>query len=271
MGRGARAGAERSEGCRPLRSFPIAWLDLREPADHAARHPTLRRAAASLVGTGGLIVDLGCGTGSTIRALQSGLAPTVRWRLVDHDAAVLREAGRRTAAETVLCDLSHEDLPIEGASLVTASALLDLVSETWIERLADTLQAHRSPIYAALSYDGRVSFDPAHPCDEAMIGALNAHQRTEKGFGPALGPDAAGALTAALRSRGFEVRIEASPWRLGPDDVALVAALLPGIAEVAAGWGGIAKAEVEDWLAFRQDRAAEGHCLVGHMDLLATL
>lgn len=261
---GARAG-------RPLTSFPTAWLDLREPADHAARHPTLRSAAASLVGTGGLIVDLGCGTGSTVRALQPGLAAAVRWRLVDHDAAVLREAGRRTAAETVLCDLFREDLPIADAALVTASALLDLVSVAWIERLADALKAHRAPLYAALSYDGRVSFDPAHPGDEAMIAALNAHQRTDKGFGPALGPDAAGVLAAALRSRGFEVRIEESPWRLGPDDAALVAALLPGIAEVAAGWGGIPTAEVEDWLAFRQARAADGHCLVGHVDLLATL
>ncbi|MBW8728671.1 MAG: class I SAM-dependent methyltransferase [Inquilinus limosus] len=251
--------------------FSTAWLDLREPADHAARHPTLRSTAAALVGTGGLIVDLGCGTGSTVRALQPSLAPSVRWRLVDHDAAVLREAGRRTAAETILCDLSRRNLPITGASLVTASALLDLVSEAWIERLADALKARRSPFYAALSYDGRVSFDPAHPGDEAMIAALNAHQRTDKGFGPALGPDAAGALAAALRSRGFEVRIEASPWRLGPDDAALVAALLPGLAEVATGWGGIAKTEVENWLAFRQDRAAEGHCLVGHVDLLATL
>ncbi|WP_342235267.1 hypothetical protein [Inquilinus sp. OTU3971] len=251
-----------------MTSFPTAWLDLREPADHAARHPGLRSAAASLVGTGGLIVDLGCGIGSTVRALQSCLAPAVRWRLVDHDAAVLREAGRRTGAETVLCDLSRGEPPIEGAALVTASALLDLVSEAWVERLADALKARRSPFYAALSYDGQLSFDPAHPGDQAMTTALNAHQRTDKGFGPALGPDGAGALAAALRSRGFKVRIEASPWRLGPGDAELVLALLPGIAAVASG---IAKAEVEDWLAFRQARAADGRCLVGHVDLLATL
>ncbi|MGO4123635.1 hypothetical protein AB4Z01_04505 [Inquilinus sp. YAF38] len=252
-------------------SFPIAWLDLREPADHAARHPGLRSAAASLVGTGGLIVDLGCGTGSTVRALQPCLGASVRWRLVDHDAAVLREAGRRTGAETVLCDLSRGESPLEGAALVTASALLDLVSEAWIERLADILKACRAPFYAALSYDGRLSFDPAHPGDRAMIAALNADQRTDKEFGPALGPDGAGALAAALRARGFEVRIEASPWRLGPGDAALVAALLAGIAGVAAGPGGIVEAEVEDWLAFRRARAADGHCLVGHVDLLATL
>jgi hypothetical protein len=254
-----------------LTSFPTAWLDLREPADDAARHPGLRSAAASLVGTGGLVVDLGCGTGSTVRALQPHLASSVRWRLVDHDAAVLREAGRRTGAETVLCELAREEPPIEGAALVTASALLDLVSEAWIGRLADALNAHRAPFYAALSYDGRLSFDPAHPGDGPMIAALNAHQRTDKGFGPALGPEGAEVLAAALTARGFEVRIEASPWRLGPDDAALVAALLPGIAEVAAGWGGIPTAEVGDWLAFRQARAADGHCLVGHLDLLATL
>jgi SAM-dependent methyltransferase len=252
-------------------SFPISWLDLREPADHAARDPGLRGAAAALVADGGLIVDLGCGTGSTVRALQPHLARSVRWRLVDHDAAVLREAGRRTDAETVLCELAREDPPIEGAALVTASALLDLVSKAWVERLADILKARRCPFYAALSYDGCLSFDPAHPGDRAMTAALNAHQRTDKEFGPALGPDGAEVLAAALRARGFEVRIEASPWRLGPGDAKLVAALLPGIAAVAAGWSGLARSEVEDWLAFRQDRAADGHCLVGHVDLLATL
>lgn len=268
MALGARAGAERGEG--PLTSFPIDWLDLREPADHAARHPGLRSAAAALVEAGGLVVDLGCGTGSTVRALQPHLAPSVRWRLVDHDAAALREAGRRTGAETVSCELAREEPPIEGASLVTASALLDLVSEAWIDRLADTLAAHRCPVYAALSYDGRLSFDPAHPGDQAMIAAFNAHQRTDKGFGPALGPDGAEALAAALRARGFEVRLEASPWRLGPGEMELAAALLPGIAGVAVAWSGIAKAEVEDWLAFRRARAVDGHCLVGHVDLLAT-
>lgn len=268
MARGARRKAEGSESSRPLTSFPTAWLDLREPADHAARNPVLRSAAASLVGSGGLIVDLGCGTGSTVRALQPDLAPAVRWRLVDHDPAVLREAGRRTGAETVFCELAREELPIEGAALVTASALLDLVSAAWIERLADALQAHRCPVYAALSYDGRLSFDPAHPGDGAVVAALNAHQRTDKGFGPALGPEGATALAAALRSRGFTVRIEDSPWRLGPDDSALAAALLPGIAEVAAGWGGVAAAE--DWRAFRQARATDGRCVVGHVDLLAT-
>ena len=251
-------------------SFPIAWLDLREPADHAARDPALRSAAAALVAAGGLIVDLGSGTGSTVRALQPCLAPSVRWRLVDHDAAALREAGRRTTAETVLCDLSREAPPTAGASLVTASALLDLVSEEWIECLADALKVRRAPFYAALSYDGQLSFDPPHPGDQAMIAALNADQRTDKGFGPALGPDGAAALAAALRSRDFEVRVEASPWRLGPADGELVVALLSGIAGVAAGPGGIAEDEVADWLAFRQARAADGRCLVGHVDLLAT-
>ncbi|WP_211230331.1 class I SAM-dependent methyltransferase [Inquilinus limosus] len=231
----------------------------------------MRDAAVSLVEAGGLIVDLACGTGSTARALQPRLAPAVGWRLVDHDAALLREAGRRTgaAAETALCDLAREDPPIEGASLVTASALLDLVSAAWIERFADTLKDHRCPLYAGLSYDGGLSFDPPHPADRAVTAAFNAHQRTDKGFGPALGPDGAKAVAAALRSRGFTVRVAPSPWRLGPGDGELVAALLSGTAQAATEIGGIATAAIEDWLAFRQARASDGQCLVGHMDLLA--
>ena len=43
--------------------------------------------------------------------------------------------------------------------LVTTSALLDLVSDDWLERLAIEAAARRLPVYAALSYDGRIELD----------------------------------------------------------------------------------------------------------------
>ena len=67
--------------------------------------------------------------------------------------------------------------------LVTTSALLDLVSETWLERLAVEIAARAIPLYAALSYDGRIALTPADPLDAAMVAAVNAHQRTDKGLG----------------------------------------------------------------------------------------
>ena len=88
--------------------------------------------------------------------------------------------------------------------LVTTSALLDLVSAEWLERLAVEAAARRLPVYAALTYQGSASLDPAEPFDLEVIAAVNRHQRRDKGFGLALGPEAGEWLqqaTLAVRAR----------------------------------------------------------------------
>ncbi|MGV8838113.1 hypothetical protein, partial [Cellvibrio sp.] len=59
-----------------MSSFSIAWLDLREGADFAARDKTLATQALEWLGQATdpvspdrIIVDLGAGTGSSLRAL----------------------------------------------------------------------------------------------------------------------------------------------------------------------------------------------------------
>jgi hypothetical protein len=247
--------------------FAAAWLDLREPHDHAARDPALLAAAARHLAAepGALALDLGCGTGATFRAVAP-LAPGSRWRLLDRDATLLRLAAARCgpAVETLHGDFGNLDaLPLHGVRLVTASAVLDLVSHTWVEGLAARLAAARVGVYAALSYDGRMRWTPALPGDAAVREAFNRHQRGDKGLGPALGPAAAGTLAWALARRGFRVRTAPSPWRLGPE-AALGRDLVAGVAAAAleagltgaAGWG-------------QARRAASGACTVGHCDLLA--
>jgi SAM-dependent methyltransferase len=244
-------------------SFAATWLDLREPADRAARDPGLLAAAAAhLVGTPApLVLDLGCGTGAMPRALAH---PGLRWRLVDRDPGHLQVAAARCpGAETVAADLADLDrLPLDGVRLVTASALLDLASATWLDALADGLAATGVGLYATLAYDGRMAWAPALPGDEAVRAVFNAHQRRDKGLGPALGPAAAATLARALARRGFAVRLAPSPWRLGPAQAALQAAFVDGVAAAAAEMGVAAGC----WAQAR--RAASG-CTVGHVDLLA--
>lgn len=254
--------------------FPITWLDLREPADHAARDPVLLAAACALVDGADdpLIVDLGCGTGSTLRALAPRLARPASWRLVDGDAALLAEARRRhpeAAVDVVRQPLAGNVLfPFQDATLVTASALVDLVSETWIARLVATLASRRAALYTALTYDGTMAFDPAHPLDEAVVAAFNRDQRRDKGFGPALGPTATDALARVLDRAGYGVQVAKSPWRLGPDQSALAQAHARGVAAAVATEGGLDAAAVDDWLAFRL-AAADGSAEIGHEDLFA--
>ena len=54
-----------------MSDFSAAWLDLREPVDHRSRNRKLERALAKhFDGWRPItVVDLGCGTGSNLRAI----------------------------------------------------------------------------------------------------------------------------------------------------------------------------------------------------------
>lgn len=250
--------------------FSAEWLSLREPADHAARDRALALQAVRVAGARPVIVDLGSGTGSTLRALGADMGRGARWHLVDHDAQLLAQARAGAGAadlQTHICDLTDLDaLPLAGASLVTASALLDLCSEEWLAGLAQRLAARNLPFYAALSYDGVMSWDPADRADGAVVAAFNAHQRGDKGFGPALGPDASAVARRIFADLGYVLHQADSPWRLGPDQAALQDAFLGGVCDAAAEAGA---AEARDWLARRRACIAQAACRIGHSDLLA--
>lgn len=249
--------------------FEADWLDLREPADARARDAALLARAAGRVAQGGTVVDLGCGTGASLRAFAARDRPDLDWRLVDNDRTLLAgAAARHPQATTYPRDLRDVDaLPLDGAHLVTASALLDLVSEDWLARLTARLARAGIAFYAALSYDGVMRWHPADPDDAAVTGAFNDHQRGDKGLGPALGPDAGETAARLWRAQGYEVALAPSPWRLGPKETALQAALLSGVAQAATEAG---CAEADGWLARRRAPSADLAAEIGHVDLLAT-
>lgn len=253
-------------------TFDPDWLTLRERADAGARSVPLLRAAHDWLGRSEapVIVDLGCGRGAVRRA-YGPQARGALWRLVDNDPRLL-DLARADApgAEIHLLDLRDLDrLPLEGASLVTCSALLDLMPRGWLAAFADRLAQARLGLHAMLSYDGRMSWTPGPaPREAEMLAAFNAHQLRDKGLGPALGPEAAATLAELLRARGFELRVERADWRLGPRDGALQGALAKGIAQAAEESRCV---DVEDWLQARLAAIGAGvsSALVGHLDLLA--
>jgi hypothetical protein len=154
--------------------------------------------------------------------------------------------------------------------LVTTSALLDLVSAEWIDRLVAALAARGLSFYAALSYDGRIELFPPHQHDARMIEAVNRHQHGDKGFGPALGPDAASYAIAQLRAHGFAVTTATADWKAGVGSEAFQSALLSGWSN-AARETGLEQSDVAEWTAFRTD-AIERHraqLIVGHVDFFA--
>jgi hypothetical protein len=263
-----------------MSGFSIDWLALREPYDSRARNAEVLSAITSLYKQYHTIsiVDLACGTGSTLRALSPLLAARQKWRLIDNDSELLAAAAaaptlERATATAVALNLNRDlDAALDGPiDLVTTSALLDLVSETWLERLAAGLAARSVPFYATLSYDGRIELTPRDPFDAAMTAAVNAHQRTDKGFGPALGPEAAAFAITRLQSRGYSLVHGPSDWVIGPNDRRFQSEVFAGWASAAVDTGSLTTADVDAWLTRRRDAIAAGlsSIRVGHVDVFA--
>ena len=262
-------------------SFAADWLALREPHDLAARNRDVLAAVAAAFAkrAAPTIVDLACGTGSTLRALGSHLPAHQIWRLVDNDLGLLARAAQSAAPAgasviTTPVDLARDlEAALDGAvDLVTASALLDLVSADWLERFVVEAAARRLPVYAALSYDGRATLEPADPSDAAIVAAVNRHQRCDKGFGPALGPTAAAAASVQFAKVQYTLVQGPSDWVLGPEDREMQQEVLSGWATAARELNELDPAAIIDWLARRRNFVAAGRSAmrVGHVDVFAT-
>ena len=255
------------------------WLDLREPADAAARSRDLvRQLRGRLPSRGPLVVhDLACGTGSMGRWLAPLLPGPQHWILHDRDpdllelAAVDVPAAAAVSVETRLGDVTRlgpDDLA--GASLVTASALLDLLTQDELAALADTCAGAGRPALFTLSVTGRVQLLPADPLDARVATAFDEHQRRVTSRGRLLGPDAVDAAVEAFRMLGAELVVKPSAWRLGSDQAGLAAEWLTG-------WIGAAceqePALVPDADLYRRRRLREAAAgllgvTVGHADLM---
>jgi len=263
-----------------MSGFSAAWLALREPYDARARNPLVIDAVANAFRDEAAIaiVDLACGTGATVRALAPHLPQRQSWRLVDNDLGLLARAGtlgepphRSVAARAV--DLARDlELALEGPlDLITCSALLDLVSGEWLERLVVETAARRLPVYAALSYDGQATLDPADPFDAEMVAAVNTHQRRNKGFGPALGPAAAPRAIERFERLDYSAVQGRSDWTFAPEDGAIQNEILAGWAAAARELDEPPAERVAAWLTRRLNLVAMGglRMRLGHVDFFA--
>ncbi|MFH8799037.1 hypothetical protein ACH4F6_05460 [Streptomyces sp. NPDC017936] len=260
------------------------WLQLREPADAAARATDLldplRIRLANLPGRcGGLAVhDLGCGTGSMGRWLAPRLDGAQHWILHDRDPYLLHFAavaspraaadGSRVTVETRRGDVARlTPDALVGASLVTASALLDVLTREEVETLAEACAGAGCPALLTLSVAGRVELTPHDPLDEEIAAAFNDHQRRDG----LLGPDAVTVACEAFAAHGATVKVHPSPWRLGPEEAALTEQWLRGWVGAAVEQRPALAARAETYLAARLAACAAGELrvTVHHSDLLA--
>jgi SAM-dependent methyltransferase len=256
-----------------MSEFPLLpWLALREPLDAASRSTALTRAAVDALPRDRRlrIVDLGCGTGSNVRYLQRFLPGAHEWLLVDKDPSVLAHA----PGDTRQLDLGARDAPeiFAGRDLVTASALLDLVSAEFLTWLAGQCRVNGAVGLFTLTYSGRSTSTPAEPEDDEMCVLLNRHQQqSDKGFGPMAGPEAVACAERAFAAAGYRLRREPSDWRIAPEARELQRLLIEGWADAAREMTPLDVARVDDWLARRLAHVAAGRSriVVSHEDLLA--
>lgn len=261
-----------------MSGFSAEWLALREPIDHRARSEEILAGVAGWFARDDTlnITDIGSGTGSTLRALRPILPQKISWHLVDHDDALLEVA--RTAAQGDAVDFSLTDLSnsldalfTHSPDLITTSAFLDLVSREWLEQMVAEITARKIPFYAALTYDGRAGCDPVLEAENEVLEAFNAHQKTDKGFGIALGPEAANTAILLFEQAGYQVNVDKSDWIGNAKHKAFQRMLLQDWHDAAIEIDPSSEKKFGDWYLERLNliESTNASVFVGHKDIFA--
>ena len=267
------------EGVRVSRE----WLALREPADAAARARALaEHLSPRLPATGRAVIhDLGAGTGGMGRWLAPLLPGPQHWILHDRDGDLLAVAttdppaaaadGSAVTVEARRSDIAA--LPagaLAGATVVTASALLDMLTEDDLTELVAACAGAGCPVLVTLTVVGRVALTPDETLDARLAEGFNAHQRRVTEHGRLLGPDAVAHAVQQFEALGAEVLVAPSPWRLGPGEAELARAWFTGWVAAACEQDPALAAEADAYTSRRLAQLAAGGLAVtvDHSDLL---
>jgi SAM-dependent methyltransferase len=262
-----------------MSGFASEWLALREPLDLAVRNRDVESAfLKTFTAEGARILDLASGAGSTVAGLRKYIQEPAEWQLTDYDPSLLEIASTRWQAsaeykiKTRQIDLEKnlEQLSLSDVDAITTSAFLDLVSDSFLRRLVNFVVQADKPFLASLTYDGQASFEPAHPMDRDLGEALNRHQQTDKGFGSALGPDAAQRAIKLFKAAGYEVVWGKSDWKIEGSQSDFLQEFLGGWMRVGREVG-LEDSALEAWWQDRIQRIHSGELsmTVGHIDFVA--
>jgi hypothetical protein len=259
------------------------WLTLREPEDARARSRELADAVAELLGPAPIVIhDLGSGTGSMTRWLAPILPGPQEWVLHDWNSSLTELAfdsplpvdrGRRQVSISSrtgsLANLTAAEL--EGASLVTASALLDVLTSEEVHAIVAACVAVGAPTLLALSVTGRVDLTPMDVRDQLVATAFNEHQGRDSDGRRLLGRHAAAVARGLFLQAGWRVRPTDTLWRLDERERQL-------LGEWFEGWVGAAceqrpelRENYADYLDLRRSQLRRGvlEAVIHHTDLLA--
>jgi hypothetical protein len=193
------------------------------------------------------------------------------------ELAIAEPPGPAADGATVTVEATPSDVTqlaphdLADTSLITASALLDMLTAEELAALVTVCASMGCPILLTLSVVGRVELTPPDPMDSRVAAAFEAHQRRTTDRGPLLGPDAVALTVRELDRLQAEIFVRPSPWRLGASEAKLAA-------EWFIGWIGAAREQEPELTAqtgdYRHRRLAQAEAgglavTVEHADVLA--
>lgn len=259
------------------------WLALREREDARARSRGLARAAARRLPPGPVVIhDLGSGTGSMMRWLAPLLPGPQTWVLHDWNPDLVDRAAngvipldrerRPVSIRTrtgLLAELAPGDLG--DASLVTASALLDVLTAEEVDTVVRACVAAACPVLLSLSVTGEVRLGPRDPRDDVVEAAFNEHQERRVGDRGLLGPAGVALAERLLLGVGWNVRRATTHWRLGDHDPRLLEQWFDGWVDAALEQRADLQVDGAEYRTLRSSQLRRGalSAVVVHTDLLA--
>lgn len=282
--------------------FSISWIKLRESFDSESRSLLLSKCYSRNKDIVKNIIDLGGGNGSFLRWCHSKNIIYDSFLITDHDQALLKNfyvttkkylskypikliknntssylLERDDIQKNSIISLKNQEMMnsiklINNYSLISLSAVTDLLSKNYIKKLFDEIKIDKY-IYFSICFDGRVKWKNKNKYDKYIISMFNKHQRQEKTLGMAMGSDSIKIIKDMSLKRGYKVSIADSSWVLDSDSSIsrdFQISYLNTICKPLKSFDLIDKNILKEWFDIKSKdiMLKKSNLMVGHKDLL---